>query len=531
MACQRCGKPLGTPAPIGVGAIPGGAAAEPTAPMPPAEPTLVGGAARVPAGQVIAGRYELVSLLGRGGVGAVYRAFDRVLRVEVAIKVLQADLRHDPQELERFKREVNTAREVTHPNVIRIHDLGMAKNEAYISMEILSGGTLASRLEAGLVRVGEAAEIGAAVAEGLQAAHERGIIHRDIKPENVLFDARTGRPKISDFGLARFASASSRTVGFSGTPYYMSPEQCDGREASVRSDLYSLGVLLFELFTGRLPFLSDSLSRLIILHASEAPPEPRSLRPEIPPEIERLILACLEKDPARRPGSAGEVARALAPWRSHSVPARAPASSGAARRPSAPTLASRAGPSRKGMPGWLVGWMGAVTLAGLGVLLAGVIDLGSARATPTPAPTRPAITASTQASSPRATPTTPALAATPAPSALAVTPTPVPQPTRHHPHPAPTPAAVDQGTCDLSITGGYASVYLDDKLQRYTVGFVHERVQAGAHRLRLVAKDGTQISDEIVTLPANGAAVFKVVCTPVEDCVNGARPSSLQRVR
>src|SRR5579859_229124 len=178
VACQRCGKPLGTPAPIGVGAIPGGAAAEPTAPMPPAEPTLpapgaapgaeptlVGGAARVPAGQVIAGRYELVSLLGRGGVGAVYRAFDRVLRVEVAIKVLQADLRHDPQELERFKREVNTAREVTHPNVIRIHDLGMAKNEAYISMEILSGGTLASRLEAGLVRVGEAAEIGAAVAE------------------------------------------------------------------------------------------------------------------------------------------------------------------------------------------------------------------------------------------------------------------------------------------------------------------------------------------------------------------------------
>lgn len=255
----------------------------------------------------IAGRYKLQEILGRGGVGVVYRARDLDLGEEIAIKVLQGQATRNAQDLERFKREIITARKITHANVIRIHDFGMSGEEAFISMELLSGGTLADRIEDGPMNVKEGLETAIGICEGLEAAHLMGIIHRDIKPDNVIFDG-AGRPKLVDFGLARLASAPTRTIGFSGTPFYVSPEQAEGGEVTGRSDIYSLGVLLFEMFTGRLPFLADNLVRLALLHANEPPPTPRSVRPDLPATLEAVILRCLQKSAAVRYGTAAEVA-------------------------------------------------------------------------------------------------------------------------------------------------------------------------------------------------------------------------------
>lgn len=267
----------------------------------------------------IAGRYKLKEILGRGGVGVVYRANDMDLGEEIAIKVLQGQATRNKQDLERFKREIITARKITHANVIRIHDFGMSGDEAFISMELLGGGTLADKIEDGPMAIKPGLEIALGICGGLEAAHQMGIIHRDIKPDNVLFDD-TGRPKLVDFGLARLASAPTRTIGFSGTPFYVSPEQAEGGEVTGRSDIYSLGVLLFEMFTGRLPFLADNLVRLAMMHANEPPPTPRSVRPDLSPILEAIILRCLQKDALVRYESAAEVAVDLRAFRDGMAP-------------------------------------------------------------------------------------------------------------------------------------------------------------------------------------------------------------------
>ena len=296
--------------------------------VPALQATLMGGeigeVAPISGVDTIAGRYKLEEILGRGGVGVVYRARDMDLGVEIAIKVLQGQATRDKKELERFKREIVTARQITHANVIRIHEFGMTGEEAFISMELLRGGTLAQRIDEGPLAVREGLDIALGVCEGLDAAHQIGVIHRDIKPDNVLFDD-AGRPKLGDFGLARFAAAPTRTSGFSGTPFYVSPEQAEGGEVSVRSDLYSFGVMLFEMFTGRLPFFADNLLRLATLHARERPPAPRSLREDLPPPLEAVILRCLEKDPERRYPSASALAIDLRAVREDRVPPGIPA--------------------------------------------------------------------------------------------------------------------------------------------------------------------------------------------------------------
>ena len=260
---------------------------------------------------MIASRYELIEILGRGGVGVVYRARDRELNEMIAIKLLAGPSSSDPLEVERFKREIVTARRITHPNVIRIHDFGMSGSEAFISMEILPGGTLADLIEKhGPVEIARGVAIAIGVSEGLEAAHAQGIVHRDLKPDNVLLDAG-GNPKLVDFGLARLATSTTRTVGFSGTPFYMSPEQADGSEVTSRSDLYSLGVLLYELFTGKLPFVADSLVRIAMMHANEPPPPPSAVRADLPPAIEAVLLRALQKDPGMRYARASEICEDL----------------------------------------------------------------------------------------------------------------------------------------------------------------------------------------------------------------------------
>jgi serine/threonine-protein kinase len=277
-----------------------------------------------PGGFPLGERYRVLAELGRGGMGVVYRARDLVLDEEIALKVLLRQFTTNPEDLERFKGEIKTARRITHPNVIRIHDFGVIGRDAFISMEMLAGGDLKSRVDAGALPLGEALRVCRGLCAGLQAAHDQGVIHRDLKPQNILFD-RQGTPKLSDFGIARLADTTSNTIGFIGTPFYMAPEVARGAKADFRSDVYALGVVFYQMVTGRLPFYADSLVGIAMMHANEPPPSPRSLRPDLPPALEAVVLRALEKDPERRFQWPKEIALALEALGDLAGPVAAPA--------------------------------------------------------------------------------------------------------------------------------------------------------------------------------------------------------------
>lgn len=292
-------------------------------------------------GSFISKRYELLGLLGKGGMGLVYRAKDHELDEEVAIKLLQPEYTSELSEIERLKREIVTARRITHPNVIRIHEFGMDEGtgEAFISMEVLPGGSLEEELRRGPLALNRAMNIAIGLCEGLGSAHEQGIIHRDLKPENVLF-AADGRAKLVDFGLARSAGSTQHTVwGVTGTPRYMSPEQSVGGPATPRTDVYSMGVLLFQIFTGQFPFDGKNIEELATKHAEDPPPKPRSVRKDVPSRVETLILKALEKDPQKRWRNANDMATELRAMKETSNPgaprpdAEKPASNGRSQDP------------------------------------------------------------------------------------------------------------------------------------------------------------------------------------------------------
>ena len=294
-------------------------------------------------GSFINKRYELLQLLGKGGMGLVYRAKDHELDEEVAIKLLQPEYTSELSEIERLKREIVTARRITHPNVIRIHEFGMDEGgEAFISMEVLPGGSLEEELRQGLIAMNRAINIAIGLCEGLGSAHEQGIIHRDLKPENVLF-AADGRAKLVDFGLARSAGSTQHTVwGVTGTPRYMSPEQSMGGAATPRTDVYSMGVLLFQLFTGEYPFDGRNIEELAQKHAEQPPPKPRGIRKEIPAKLEAIILKALEKDPQKRWRNANEMATELRAIKESSNPGARPPEPEPDRKTTDPTLLIRA---------------------------------------------------------------------------------------------------------------------------------------------------------------------------------------------
>lgn len=260
------------------------------------------------AGALFAGRYDIRSTLGRGGMGIVYRAHDRKLDEEVALKVLRADvLEDDPGLLERFKQEIKLARRITHRNVLRTHDFEESDGTPYISMEYLEGVTLKDLLRSkGALPLGVGLRVAKQACQGLEAAHEQGVVHRDIKPQNMLILPETGELKIMDFGIARVSEMKGAAAGLTstgmvmGTPDYMPPEQAQGLSADFRSDIYSLGVVLYEIFTGRLPFDGASALEVVVAHIQKAPAPPRTLNPALPAELEAVILRCLEKSPERR---------------------------------------------------------------------------------------------------------------------------------------------------------------------------------------------------------------------------------------
>ena len=296
------------------------ATSSPAAPDVPTVAMPAAGAGKgLERGGVFADRYEILGTLGKGGMGVVYRARDRQLDEVVALKVLRPEaLAGDPTLLERFKQEIKLARRITHRNVLRTHDFGEAAGVSFISMEFLEGVTLKELLRSrGAPPLGVGLSVAKQMCHGLGAAHAQGVVHRDIKPQNMLILPETGELKIMDFGISRVSSvekdASDLTTAGTvlGTPDYMPPEQAQGRPADFRSDLYSLGVVLFETFTGKLPFTGDTSMAVMVAHIQQPPPPPRSINPRLPAALEAVILRGLEKDPLRRWASTEQLLEGL----------------------------------------------------------------------------------------------------------------------------------------------------------------------------------------------------------------------------
>jgi len=262
-------------------------------------------------GTVLDGRYRIVALLGRGGMGEVYKAEDLKLDHEVALKFLPDSVGKDDAALTRFRTEVRIARQVTHQNVCRVFDIGEFEGRHFLTMEYIDGEDLSSLLRRiGRLPADKALEVSRQICAGLAAAHRAGVLHRDLKPANVMIDGR-GKARITDFGIAGLEEDLKKGGVIAGTPAYMSPEQITGREITVQSDIYSLGLVLYELFTGKPAFQSDSINEFARKHKTVTPTNPSEILKEIDPLVEKTILRCLEKDPQQRPASALQVAAML----------------------------------------------------------------------------------------------------------------------------------------------------------------------------------------------------------------------------
>jgi serine/threonine-protein kinase len=263
-------------------------------------------------GRMIDGRYKVLSRLGAGGMADVFLAEDQQLGRKVALKLMHRRFSEDPGFVERFRREAQAAAGLQHPNVVSVYDRGAYDDTYYIAMEYLPGRSLKQliRQEAPLDPV-RAIDITLQILKAARFAHRRGVIHRDLKPHNVIID-ETDHAKVTDFGIARAgASDMTETGSIMGTAQYLSPEQAQGLAVSPGSDLYSIGVILYELITGRVPFDAEAAVTIAIKHVSEAPPAPSSINPDIPPELEQVILWALNKNPTDRPTDADQFIAAL----------------------------------------------------------------------------------------------------------------------------------------------------------------------------------------------------------------------------
>ena len=260
-------------------------------------------------GSVLGGRYEILQLLGEGGMGAVYKARDREVDRLVALKVIRPELASQPEVLRRFKQELILARQITHKNVIRIFDLGEADGIKFISMDYIEGQDLRSVLrEKGKLAPGEATAVMVQVCQALEAAHTEGVVHRDLKPQNIMIDSQ-GRATVMDFGIARSMELTgmTQTGALLGTPDYMSPEQAKGQEVDARSDLFTLGIIFYELLTGKTPYQADTVLGLLLKRTQERARPPIELDPAIPRYLNDVVVRCLEIDPQVRYQKAADI--------------------------------------------------------------------------------------------------------------------------------------------------------------------------------------------------------------------------------
>ena len=332
---------------------------------PPASPGSISSSSvdegRFVPGTMLAGRYRIAGLLGRGGMGEVYRATDLTLGQVVALKFLPEAAARDERVLARFYNEVRIARQVAHPNVCRVYDIGQVDGLHYISMEYVDGEDLGSLLRRiGRLPVDKALETARKLCAGLAAAHERGVLHRDLKPANIMIDGR-GQVLIMDFGLAGLSGQLQGDIR-SGTPAYMSPEQLAGTEVTVRSDIYVLGLVLYEVFTGKRAFQAASLMELMEMQQRAAPAGITTLVKDLDPAVERVIQRCLQPDPRQRPASALAVAAGL--------PGGDPlAAALAAGETPSPELVAAAGETEGLPPKVAVPWLAATLLGIIAVAL------------------------------------------------------------------------------------------------------------------------------------------------------------------
>ncbi len=260
-------------------------------------------------GSSFAGRYQIIEELGKGGMGTVYKALDTEIEERVAVKLLKPEIAADENMIRRFRDELKLARKITHKNVCRMYDINEHENIKYITMEYVPGEDLKSSIRRmGPLTAGKAVFIAKQMCKGLKEAHELGVVHRDLKPQNIMID-KDGNARIMDFGIAR----SLKTKGITetgmmiGTPHYISPEQVTGKDLDQRSDIYSLGIIIFEMVTGRVPFEGETPMNIAFMHKTEKVPDPRKINAHVPLDLSRMILKCMEKEKEKRYQSAKEV--------------------------------------------------------------------------------------------------------------------------------------------------------------------------------------------------------------------------------